>query len=133
VYPVSDQAMVRRGLWIGAIGLGLVIAALVLASSVTRDRLLDRAASWAWSATPAALPAGTADGTLVLEGMGFTCALCAAADAAKVRSLPGVTAAEADLARDQLFVRYDPALTSRDWLVDSITELGYRPRCVREP
>jgi len=72
VAVMSREAIAWRRLWIGAIGLGLVVAALVVVSSPTRTVLVDRGASRERSATPTALPVGTRDRTLVLEGMGFT-------------------------------------------------------------
>jgi len=44
-----------------------------------------------------------------------------------------VTGCDADFGRDRLLVRYDPAVVSRDQLLETVAELGYRPRVVREP
>jgi copper chaperone CopZ len=52
---------------------------------------------------------------------------------AQIRKLPGVTGCDADFGRDRLVVRYDPAVVSRDRLLEAIAGLGYRPRVVREP
>ncbi len=70
------------------------------------------------TATPASAPV-----TLAIEGM--TCASCALRIEKGLKKLPGVTAANVNLATEQATVTYDPKLVAMDDLLKKVSDTGY--------
>ncbi len=62
--------------------------------------------------------------TLTVEGM--TCNHCKAAVEKAVRALPGVMAAEVDLAAKTLKADFDPTKSSLDDVKKAVDEAGYK-------
>ena len=69
-------------------------------------------------ATPASAPV-----SLSIEGM--TCASCALRIEKGLKKLPGVTAANVNLATEQATVTYDPNLVALDDLLKKVSDVGY--------
>lgn len=60
-----------------------------------------------------------------LPVIGMTCANCAATIEKQIRKLPGVEAANVNLASERLSVSYDRAALSRDQIIARIRKVGY--------
>ncbi len=56
---------------------------------------------------------------------GMTCAACSAAVERAVRPLPGVSAANVNLATEKLTVTYDPDQTTPEQIAAAVAEAGY--------
>ncbi|GAB4550866.1 MAG: heavy metal translocating P-type ATPase [Anaerolineae bacterium] len=69
------------------------------------------------------LPQPTKEEVLPLSGM--TCANCALAIERNVKKLPGISLAQVNLASERLNLVYDPALVSREAVVERIRKAGY--------
>lgn len=61
--------------------------------------------------------------TLPISGM--TCANCALTIERNVRKLEGVLQAEVNLARERLFIAYDPRLVTHEAIVARVRKAGY--------
>lgn len=61
----------------------------------------------------------------VLPIIGMTCANCAATIERQVRKLPGIEAANVNLANERLSVSYDSAALSRDEIIARVRKAGY--------
>jgi Cu+-exporting ATPase len=64
--------------------------------------------------------------------LGMTCANCAATIERNVRKLPGIEAANVNLANERLHVSYDTAQLSHDEIVARVRKAGYDVPVVRE-
>ena len=61
---------------------------------------------------------------------GMTCAACAKAVERAVRKLPGVSAAEVNLATERLRLAYDPALTAPQDIRRAVSKAGYQAQAL---
>ncbi|MGB1547917.1 MAG: cation transporter, partial [Alphaproteobacteria bacterium] len=70
-------------------------------------------------------PAADEGQELAFPVKGMTCAGCANHVAKKLRTLPGVLAAEVSFTLEKADLRVDPAKVDRDGLIAAVEELGY--------
>lgn len=68
--------------------------------------------------------AKTERAVIVIEGM--SCTGCAHGIKAMLKRTPGIVSAEVSFERREAIVEYDPARTSREKIVEAITNLGYK-------
>src|SRR5258705_2564955 len=61
----------------------------------------------------------------VMPIIGMTCANCVATVERNVKKLPGIQAADVNLANERMTVRYDPALVSHDDIIARVRKAGY--------
>src|SRR5215204_503229 len=73
--------------------------------------------------TPAS-PNGSAEAVLPIEGM--TCASCVRRVEKGLEKVPGVTAANVNLATERASVAYDPAVANFSHLTDAVEKAGYK-------
>jgi P-type Cu+ transporter len=73
--------------------------------------------------TPAS-PNGSAEAVLPIEGM--TCASCVRRVEKGLEKVPGVTAADVNLATERASVAYDPAVANFSQLTDAVEKAGYK-------
>lgn len=66
--------------------------------------------------------------TLRLEVTGMRCASCGLLVDDALEDLPGVLEATSDAKRGRTKVRFDPAVTSVDQVLDAVRAVGYEPQ-----
>ena len=62
---------------------------------------------------------------VVIQIEGMTCSACATGVAASLRRVEGVIEAEVSIEPPEAHIRFDPAETSAEALVEAIEDLGY--------
>ncbi len=81
-----------------------------------------------YSRISAAITAETKTERVVITIEGMACTSCAAGIKAMLKRTPGVVSAEVSFERKEANVEYNPADTSREKIVESITNMGYKVR-----